>query len=44
VEPHFLVVRPHNAGNVHAEDVKVKWFLCDPPGAGDDGRWWSATP
>jgi hypothetical protein len=39
VEPHFLVVRPHNAGNVHAEDVKVKWFICDPPGAGDDGRW-----
>jgi M6 family metalloprotease-like protein len=39
VEPHFLVVRPHNAGNVHAEDVKVRWFICDPPGAGDDGRW-----
>jgi len=39
VEPHFLVVRPHNAGNVHAEDVKVKWFICEPPGAGDDGRW-----
>ncbi|OJT26128.1 hypothetical protein BO221_09915 [Archangium sp. Cb G35] len=39
VEPHFLVVRPHNAGVVHAEDVKVRWFICDPPGAGDDGRW-----
>ena len=39
VEPHFLVARPHNAGNVHAEDVKVRWFICDPPGAGDDGRW-----
>lgn len=39
VEPHFLAVRPHNAGNVPAEDVKVKWFICDPPGAGDDGRW-----
>jgi M6 family metalloprotease-like protein len=39
VEPHFLVVRPHNAGNVRAEDVKVKWFICDPPGAGDEGRW-----
>lgn len=39
VEPHFLVVRPHNAGNVHAEDVKVRWFICDPPGAGDEGRW-----
>ncbi len=39
VEPHFLVVRPHNAGNVRAEDVKVRWFICDPPGAGDDGRW-----
>lgn len=39
VEPHFLVVRPHNAGSVNAEDVKVRWFVCDPPGAGDDGRW-----
>lgn len=39
VEPHFLVARPHNAGNVHAEDVKIRWFSCDPPGAGDDGRW-----
>lgn len=39
VERHFLVARPHNAGNVHAEDVKVRWFICDPPGAGDDGRW-----
>jgi hypothetical protein len=39
VEPHFLVARPHNAGNVRAEDVKVRWFICDPPGAGDDGRW-----
>lgn len=38
-EKHFLVVRPHNAGNVRAEDVKVRWFICDPPGAGDDGRW-----
>jgi hypothetical protein len=39
LEPHFLVVRPHNAGIVRAEDVKVRWFICDPPGAGDDGRW-----
>ncbi|PZQ18407.1 MAG: hypothetical protein DI564_03630 [Rhodanobacter denitrificans] len=39
VEPHFMVARPHNAGNVHAEKVKVRWFICDPPGAGDDGRW-----
>ncbi len=39
VEPHYLVARPHNAGNVRAEDVKVRWFICDPPGAGDDGRW-----
>jgi hypothetical protein len=38
-ERHFLVVRPHNMGNVRAEDVKVRWFICDPPGAGDDGRW-----
>jgi hypothetical protein len=39
VEPHFLVARPHNGGAVRAEDVKVRWFICDPPGAGDDGRW-----
>jgi hypothetical protein len=39
VEPHFLVVRPHNAGNVRAEDVKLRWFICDPPGGGDDNRW-----
>ena len=39
VEPHFVVVRPHNAGNVRAEDVKLRWFICDPPGAGDDNRW-----
>lgn len=38
-EPHFVVARVHNAGNVRAEDVKVRWFICDPPGAGDDGRW-----
>jgi M6 family metalloprotease-like protein len=39
VEPHFLVTRVHNGGNVMAENVKVRWFLCDPPGSGDDGRW-----
>ena len=39
VEPHFMVARVHNGGNVHAEDVKVRWFICDPPGSGDDGRW-----
>lgn len=38
-ERHFVVARVHNAGNVRAESVKVRWFLCDPPGAGDDGRW-----
>jgi hypothetical protein len=38
-EPHFVVARPHNAGNVRAEDVKIRWFICDPPGAGDHGRW-----
>ncbi|MDP2716591.1 hypothetical protein [Rheinheimera sp.] len=38
-EKHFVVARVHNAGNVRAEDVKVRWFVCDPPGAGDDGRW-----
>ncbi len=38
-EPHFVVARVHNAGNVRAEDVKVRWFVCDPPGSGDDGRW-----
>ncbi|WP_347331867.1 hypothetical protein [Marinimicrobium locisalis] len=38
-ERHFMVARVHNAGNVSAEDVKVRWFVCDPPGTGDDGRW-----
>lgn len=38
-EPHFVVARPHNDGNVHVENVRVKWFACDPPGAGDNGRW-----
>jgi hypothetical protein len=39
VETHYVVARVHNAGNVRAEDVNVRWFVCDPPGAGDDGRW-----
>ncbi len=39
VERHFMVARVHNAGNVQAEQVKVRWFICDPPGAGDSGRW-----
>lgn len=39
VEPHYVVARVHNAGNVRAEEVKVRWFVCDPPGVGDDGRW-----
>ncbi len=38
-ETHYVVARVHNAGNVQAEDVKVRWFVCDPPGSGDDGRW-----
>lgn len=38
-EKHFVVARVHNAGNVRAEEVRVRWFICDPPGAGDDGRW-----
>ena len=38
-EKHYVVARVHNAGNVRAEDVKVRWFICDPPGSGDDGRW-----
>ena len=38
-ERHFLVARVHNAGNVRAEQVKVRWFICDPPGVGDSGRW-----
>lgn len=39
IENHYVVARVHNAGNVSAEDVKVRWFVCDPPGSGDDGRW-----
>lgn len=38
-ERHYVVARVHNAGNARAEEVKVRWFVCDPPGAGDDGRW-----
>lgn len=38
-ENHYVVARVHNAGNVRAEDVRVRWFVCDPPGSGDDGRW-----
>lgn len=38
-EKHYVVARVHNAGNASAEKVEVKWFVCDPPGAGDDGRW-----
>lgn len=38
-EKHYLVTRPHNAGTVRAEDVKIRWFVCDPPGAGDEGKW-----
>lgn len=38
-EKHYVVARVHNAGSVRAEDVKVRWFICDPPGAGDEGRW-----
>ncbi|MEE9354980.1 MAG: hypothetical protein V3U75_05260 [Methylococcaceae bacterium] len=38
-EKHYVVARVHNAGTANAEEVKVRWFVCDPPGAGDDGRW-----
>lgn len=38
-ERHYMVARVHNAGNAPAENVKVRWYVCDPPGAGDDGRW-----
>lgn len=38
-ERHYMVARVHNAGNAEALDVEVRWFVCDPPGAGDDGRW-----
>ncbi len=39
IEKHYLVARVHNAGTARAEDVKVRWFVSDPPGSGDDGRW-----
>ena len=38
-ERHYVVARVHNAGNARAEQVRVRWFVCDPPGAGDEGRW-----
>jgi hypothetical protein len=39
VEKHYVVARVHNSGTARAEDVRVRWFICDPPGSGDDGRW-----
>lgn len=38
-ELHYVVARVHNAGNVRAENVRLHWLVCDPAGAGDEGRW-----
>ena len=38
-ELHWLVARLRNIGNVRAEQVKLNFSICDPPGAGDRGAF-----
>lgn len=37
-EHHWLVARLRNRGQVKALDVKLDFYFCDPPGAGDRGK------
>jgi hypothetical protein len=39
VEPHWMVARVRNYGTVRAEQVKLEYFICQPPGAGDRGNF-----
>lgn len=39
VEPHWMVARVRNYGTVRAENVKLDYFICQPPGAGDRGNF-----
>lgn len=38
-ELHWMVARLRNVGNVHAEQVKLNFSICEPPGAGDRGNF-----
>ena len=38
-ELHWMVARVRNVGNVRAEQVKINFSLCEPPGAGDRGNF-----
>lgn len=38
-EQHWIVGRLRNIGNVRAEQVKLNFSICDPPGAGDRGNF-----
>ncbi len=37
-EPHWLVARLRNRGQVEARDVKLNFFYLEPPGGGDGGK------
>jgi hypothetical protein len=34
-EPHFIVARLRNAGDIRAEQVEVSFLVCEPAGSGD---------
>jgi hypothetical protein len=38
-EPHRIVARVHNGGDVDALNVDVRFYLCEPAGAGDQGQF-----
>lgn len=38
-ELHWMVARLRNIGNVRAEQVKLNFSICEPPGAGDRGNF-----
>ena len=38
-EAHWMVARLRNIGNVRAEQVKINFSICEPPGAGDRGNF-----
>ncbi len=38
-EPHWVVARVRNYGTIPAEQVQLEFFVCRPPGAGDNGNY-----
>lgn len=38
-ELHWMTARLRNIGNVRAEQVKLNFSMCEPPGAGDNGNF-----